>query len=286
MPELPEVETVRKGLTDCLDGFCINKVDVCRDRAIASSGGKLEFIEMLSGKTIGKWERRGKYLIASLHIKKKPKKSAPQGWLVVHLRMTGYFKFLDLDTAPCSHTRVRLWNKQGKELRFVDVRSFGQMWWIAPESSPKQIITGLSKLGPEPFSKEFNSVYLKKKFQGRKRSIKAALLDQSIVAGVGNIYADESLFMSGIVPAKACSKLTQEELKNLCINLVKVLKKSIGKGGTTFSDFRDLKGINGNYGGEAWVYRRGGKPCRKCGTLICKEKIAGRSTHWCTQCQI
>ena len=135
------------------------------------------------------------------------------------------------------------------------------------------------------FSTKFNSLYLKKCLKGKNRSIKSALLDQSLVAGIGNIYADESLFSAGILPHKPSGQLKQIEIDNLCINIVKVLKISIGKGGTTFSDFRDLEGGTGQYGGEAWVYRREGKKCRKCGSKIERQKLAGRSTHWCPSCQ-
>ncbi len=291
MPELPEVETVRRGLADRLDGFCIEGVEVFRERVIASNGGSKEFASQMQGLYIGNWQRRGKYLIASLHTKKELEikqaiyRNRNSGWWVIHLRMTGQFQWNKELTDPCPYTRVRFWNNEGEELRFVDIRSFGQMWWIPPQSSPEKAITALSKLGPEPFSKKFNSSYLQQKLKGKTRSIKSALLDQSLVAGTGNIYADESLFAAGILPHKSCGQLTEIELKRLCIKLVEVLKVSIGEGGTTFSDFRDLEGTNGNYGGQAWVYRRTNKPCRKCGATIKRQKICGRSTHWCPNCQ-
>jgi formamidopyrimidine-DNA glycosylase len=111
------------------------------------------------------------------------------------------------------------------------------------------------------------------------------LLDQSLVAGVGNIYADEALFAAGIRPATASGRLSPQQLDCLRRNLVEVLTISIGAGGTTFSDFRDLTGTNGNYGGVAWVYRRGGQPCRRCGTVLRRDRLGGRSSHWCPQCQ-
>ncbi len=148
-----------------------------------------------------------------------------------------------------------------------------------------EIVSGIKKLGPEPFSSNFNSLYLKEYLKKRTRSIKSSLLDQKTVAGVGNIYADETLFDAGINPKTKSKNLKNSELKKLCNSLVKILNISIGEGGTTFSDFRDLEGINGNYGGQAWVYRRSGKSCRKCGEKILREKICGRSTHWCPNCQ-
>lgn len=245
---------------------------------------------MLEGSVVGSWKRRGKYLIATLFRENpsREKNSKPllmHGWWGVHLRMTGYFEWHTSTKPPCSHTRVRFWNKEGEELRFVDIRSFGQMWWVPSDNKPENIIHGLRKLGPEPFSDCFNASYLNTKLQKTKRSIKASLLDQSVVAGAGNIYADETLFVSGIRPQTPSHMLKEDDLKRLCKSLIEVLSLSIGAGGTTFSDFRDLEGLNGNYGGQAWVYRRAGKPCRRCGTAIKKERLSGRSTHWCPKCQ-
>ncbi|ABX08295.1 DNA-formamidopyrimidine glycosylase [Prochlorococcus marinus] len=285
MPELPEVETVRKGLEKRLKNFYIDNVEVLSERSIASNGGSNVFIFNLKDLVFGRWSRRGKYLIASLCKESDLIEEIPSGTLVVHLRMTGYFEWHQNTKAPCTHTRVRFWNKKGSEIRFIDIRNFGQMWWIPPNKLPSEVINGLKNLGPEPFSKDFNPEYLKYCLKGRKRSIKSSLLDQSILAGVGNIYADESLFEAGITPIKASGDLNGCELKKLCKSLTRILKASIGKGGTTFSDFRDLEGLNGTYGGYAWVYRRNQKPCRKCGTLIEKTKVAGRSTHWCPNCQ-
>jgi formamidopyrimidine-DNA glycosylase len=199
--------------------------------------------------------------------------------------MTGQFLWLETSLAPCPHTRVRLWNAAGQELRFVDVRSFGQMWWIPPGCPAEQVMTGLKRLGPEPFSGDFTAAYLRRSLRGSTRPIKSALLDQSLVAGVGNIYADEALFAAGIRPASRSGGLSLQRLERLQRALVEVLETSIGAGGTTFSDFRDLRGTNGNYGGQAWVYRRGGEACRRCATTIRRDRLGGRSTHWCPRCQ-
>ena len=277
MPELPEVETVRRGLADRLAHFQIAQVEVCRSRAIASPGGPEQFIAGLTGSTVGDWTRRGKYLMAEL----QPDRSV---W-GVHLRMTGQFQWHATPAEPCPHTRVRFWNAAEQELRFVDVRSFGEMWWVPSGCPTEQVISGLSRLGPEPFSSVFTSAYLQQRLKGRSRPIKTALLDQGLVAGVGNIYADESLFRAGIMPFTPAGRLKVQQLETLREALVAVLQISIGAGGTTFSDFRDLEGVNGNYGGQAWVYRRAGHPCRCCGTNILREKLSGRSTHWCPTCQ-
>ena len=159
------------------------------------------------------------------------------------------------------------------------------MWYVPSTKSLSETVPGIKRLGPEPFSDDFNSYYLKQYLKNKNRSIKSSLLDQETVAGVGNIYADETLFDAGINPTTKSKNLKKIELNKLCKSLVKILKISIGEGGTTFSDFRDLEGINGNYGGQAWVYRRGGKKCKKCGGKILREKICGRSTHWCPHCQ-
>jgi formamidopyrimidine-DNA glycosylase len=281
LPELPEVETVRKGLEKLLNNFYIERIEVLKERSIASSGGSVNFISNIKNSYLGNWERRGKYLIGALHTKEKNSK----GFLVVHLRMTGQFKLIEKQILPCKHTRVRFFETEGKELRFIDVRNFGQMWYVPSSKSVPEIVSGVKRLGPEPFSADFNSRYLKEYLKNKTRSIKSALLDQETVAGVGNIYADETLFDAGINPKTKSRNLKSSELKRICNSLIKILNISIGEGGTTFSDFRDLEGSNGNYGGQALVYRRSGKSCKKCGEKILREKICGRSTHWCPNCQ-
>ena len=291
MPELPEVETVRRGLEQKLNNFIIKKVEVCRDSTVAFPKNKEEFTKGLLNSLIYKWDRRGKYLIAQLKEVQNEnaqflvENSKNNGFLVVHLRMTGYFKFIKNSSHPCKHTRIRFFDKNNNELRYIDVRSFGQMWWINKELSLNKIIKGLGSLGPEPFSKEFDANYLKRVISKRTKSIKAILLDQTIVAGIGNIYADESLYSAGISPFREAQTIKKNEIIKLKESIVTVLKKSIGSGGTTFSDFRDLEGENGNFGLQTNVYRRTGKECHKCGNLIERQKITGRSTHWCPKCQ-
>ena len=280
MPELPEVETVRRGLEQQTTGLEIAQVCVHRARAIAAPSFDPDgFSQGLTGRRVLHWQRRGKYLIAGLD----------QGHWGVHLRMTGQFLWLEAERSrqhpPCRHTRVQLWDPAGRELRFIDTRSFAQMWWVPPQQRVEQVISGLQKLGPEPFDRAFNAAYLLERLKRSQRPIKTALLDQGLVAGVGNIYADESLFAAGIRPQTPCSRLTRPQLERLRGAVVQVLEQSIGAGGTTFSDFRDLSGTNGNYGGMAWVYRRGGQPCRRCGSTIERASLGGRSSHWCPSCQ-
>ena len=198
MPELPEVETVRRGLEQKLNNFIVKDVEVCRDSTVAFPSNKKEFINGLQNSLLYKWNRRGKYLIAELkkieneNIKINEKKTYKRnGFLVVHLRMTGYFKFIKNSTHPCKHTRIRFFDKNNNELRYVDVRSFGQMWWINKDLSLNKIIKGLGSLGPEPFSNDFDENYLKKVISKRTKSIKAILLDQTIVAGLSLIHISE-----------------------------------------------------------------------------------------------
>lgn len=261
--------------------FVIHHVEVLLERSVAFPVGEGKaFATALTGCQLVSWHRRGKYLLSQLS-----RQGQPAGQLGVHLRMTGRFRWLDKGEYPvCPHTRVRLLG-DGKELRFVDTRSFGRMWWVPPGTATSQVITGLQRLGPEPFTPAFNGTYLEKRLQGSSRPIKTALLDQSVVAGVGNIYADECLFLAGIPPHAPSGSLSQGQLYRLCAQLVQVLARSIQQGGTSFRDFRDIQGVNGNYGQEAWVYGRSNAPCRRCGALIQRCVLSGRSSHWCPHCQ-
>ncbi|MGF1603076.1 MAG: DNA-formamidopyrimidine glycosylase [Thermosynechococcaceae cyanobacterium] len=279
MPELPEVEIVRRGLDKQTQGRELLSAIVLYPRTVAHPSVS-NFEEGLQNVCLSGWHRRGKYLLGQL-----TKQTQPAGWLGVHLRMTGQLLWLSQQADLHKHTRVRLLFSDHQELRFVDQRTFGQMWWVPPAVAPEQVISGLQALGPEPLSADFSLMYLQQQLHKRQRPIKSALLDQSIIAGLGNIYADEALFLSGILPTTPCLKLTGEQAQRLQVAIIEVLTTSIDAGGTTFSDFKDVLGINGNYGGVAWVYGRTGQPCRTCGTVLERIKLVGRSTHFCQQCQ-
>nr|WP_228034992.1 DNA-formamidopyrimidine glycosylase [Oculatella sp. LEGE 06141] len=282
---MPEVETVRRGLNQVTLNQTIQGGDVLLTRTIAHPVSAIAFLAGLKGSTILQWHRRGKYLLAQLT---KPDRADPlqsAGWLGVHLRMTGQLLWLQHNEPLQKHCRVRLFFPEQRELRFVDQRTFGQMWWVPPTCSPESIMLGLGRLGAEPLSSSFSVDYLKQKLCHRQRPIKNALLDQTVVAGVGNIYADEALFLSHIQPQALCATLTPEQIERLHAAIIQVLQSSIDARGTTFSDFRDVQGINGNYGDVAWVYNRKGQPCRICKTPIERLKLAGRSAHFCPQCQ-
>lgn len=293
MPELPEVETVKRGLNQLTLNREITGGDVLLHRTIANPFSSDEFLNGIQGSKIISWHRRGKYLLAQLGFINETDRenteeifsSSTNAWLGVHLRMTGQLLWLHPQETLHKHTRVRIFFGKEQELRFVDQRTFGQMWWVPPKVEIKNVITGLNKLAVDPFVPEFTVEYLADRLHKRRRSIKAALLDQSVVAGLGNIYADEALFKSRILPETLCLDLQHKQIEHLRTAIIEVLTASIEVGGTTFSNFLNVKGINGNYGGQALVYNRTGEPCRVCGTPIQRIRLAGRSTHFCLQCQ-
>jgi formamidopyrimidine-DNA glycosylase len=281
MPELPEVETVRRGLQEFTCDRSITAVEVLLPRTIAYPESPQDFVAGLAGVQISQWERRGKYLLATC----QSSGGKHRGWLGVHLRMTGQLLWLPEPQLVSSHTRVRLMFGQKRELRFVDQRTFGKMWWIGAGEDPNLVISGMGKLGPEPFGPEFSLAYFVDRLHRSRRQIKAALLDQMVVAGIGNIYADEALFMSGIRPTTVTVDLQESQIQALRSAVIEVLQCSIQAGGTTFSNYLNVQGTNGNYMGQAFVYGRQGQDCRKCGEAIVKIKAAGRGTHYCPSCQ-
>ena len=302
MPELPEVETICRGLNQLTLDREILGGDVLLNSSIARSISATDFLTKLKGKSIASWYRRGKYLLAELSqcrggapVPALPVPALPApalflpsnaGWLGVHLRMTGQLLWVNQSEPLPKHARVRLFLEGNQELRFVDQRTFGQMWYVPSQTEVSSTVTGLKLLGPEPFSDEFTTEYFAQKLHRRARPIKTALLDQSLVAGLGNIYADETLFLSGVMPTTLCADLTEVQIDRIHTAIIQVLQQAIASGGTTFSNFLNVQGVNGNYGGVAWVYNRAGQPCRTCSTPIQKIKLAGRSTHYCPVCQI
>jgi formamidopyrimidine-DNA glycosylase len=281
VPELPEVETVRRGLNRVTLDYPIQGGSVLLPRSVAYPDSVEAFLAGVTGQSIQAWHRRGKYLLGQL----LQPSGDPGGVLGVHLRMTGQLLWLDPGMPVQSHCRVRLWLQGNHELRFVDQRTFGRVWWVPPRLPVESVMTGLQALGPEPFGADFSPDYLRQQFKHRQRPIKNALLDQSLVAGIGNIYADEALFLSRMRPTTPCARIGPTRSKRLYDAIVQVLTHSIESGGTTFSDYRDIYGVNGNYGGVAWVYDREGQPCRVCSRPIQRLKLAGRSAHFCPSCQ-
>ncbi|WPF87603.1 DNA-formamidopyrimidine glycosylase [Cyanobacterium aponinum AL20118] len=275
MPELPEVETVCRGLNYVTSGLVIMGADVLLSRSVAFPDSDSTFVQEVKSQKILQWHRRGKYLLAQLS----------EGYLGVHLRMTGQLLWVKQDSPLQKHTRVRFFFADNQELRFVDTRTFGKVWLVNQDVAPDSIITGLQKLGYEPFDPQFSVTYFQDKLKRCRRPIKTVLLDQGIVAGIGNIYADEALFVSNIHPQTLACDLSSSQIERLHSAILEVLETAIASGGTTFSDFLHITGVNGNYGGKAWVYGRKGQPCRICSNIIEKIKLGGRSSHFCPQCQ-
>jgi len=282
LPELPEVETVRRGLNNLTLNQKIQGGEVLLPRTLAYPPEIEEFWQGMKGIAIAEWQRRGKYLYARLE---DPDSGMSAGWLGVHLRMTGQLLWVTQDVPLQKHTRIRWFLEGDRELRFVDTRTFGKVWYCPPKMELESVITGLQKLGPEPFSEDFSVKYFTQQLHNRRRLIKTLLLDQAVVAGIGNIYADEALFKSGILPDTLAGNLKPKQIKKLHQAIVDVLQTSIDKGGTTFSDFLSLLGVSGNYGDAALVYGRKDLPCKTCGTPIEKIKLGGRSSHYCPDCQ-
>jgi formamidopyrimidine-DNA glycosylase len=274
MPELPEVETVRRGLLASLPGKQITAVKVLRPASVGAPD-PLRFAKLLVGHTFNDITRRGKYIL--FHFD-------GGATMVAHLRMSGRLLISGHDKARAEHVRVRIVLNGGEELIFEDMRVFGRLWFV-PKSQPvEKIVTGLATLGVEPLEK-LDSAYLLAAFAKRTQAIKTVLLDQTIIAGIGNIYADEALHLAHIHPRKPAKDLTLPELKVLSKQIIEVLAQAIEMRGSSLRNYTDASGVNGNYQNRAWVYGREGQPCHNCGTEIERIKLAGRSSHFCPNCQ-
>lgn len=237
----------------------------------------------LEGKFFLGVHRTGKHIVCELSGTYRTGKVAggkgvPEAQWIVHLGMTGRLLVTTPDAPVAAHTHARLRLKSGRELRFVDPRRFGRL-----EFRELHKTEGFAGAGAEPLSigtDEFAAL-----FRGRRLAIKAALLNQSLLTGVGNIYADEALFRAGIRPRKGAGRLTRTELERLRTALVEVLEHAIRLGGSSVSDYVDAEGVRGFFQLEHCVYQRTGEPCRRCGTPIRRVVVAGRSTHYCPVCQ-
>lgn len=277
MPELPEVETLRRDLLRHLPGEKVRQVQVLRPDSVGYPDDPEAFKSGMAGQVFtDRMLRRGKYLVLDLES------GAALG---VHLRMSGRLLWREAGEPDESHLRVRFELEGGHELRFEDLRVFGRLWLVPPGTPAHQVIRGLVPLGPEPFEAVFGGGYLLEQFRGRSQAVKSALLDQRLVAGVGNIYADEALFSSGIHPATSVGNLDAAALERLARSVIDVLQEGIAHRGTTLRNYTDAQGVNGNYAGTARVYGRRGEPCRVCQVPIERIRLGGRSTHFCPKCQ-
>lgn len=270
MPELPEVETTRRGIGPRLSG---NRVaDVIVRNARLRWPVPPDLPQLLAGQRLLEIQRRAKYLLFRFE----------RGTLIVHLGMSGSLRVLTEAFPAEKHEHIDLLFEQGLRLRYRDPRRFGAFVWTEdpPEQHPL-----ISKLGPEPLSDRFTPNYLAHALAGRQAAIKLAIMDQHLVVGVGNIYACEALFQAGIAPQRAAGSLTHGETTRLVDSIRTVLEASIRAGGSTLRDYVDSDGKAGYFTLDCAVYGRGSQPCRLCGNPIQIARLGQRSTFWCMQCQ-
>jgi len=273
MPELPEVETVARGLREVLPGR----------RVLSVRLGKTDFIDDpavleqdLPGGTFARIRRLGKYLLLDLEPRSSP---AEESSLLIHLGMTGKISVCPPETPVDLHTHVFLALDDGRELRYNDVRRFGRMALLA-NGAHERVLGGL---GVEPL--EVSEAEFRTRIQARKSRIKAVLLNQSVLRGIGNIYADESLWRAKIHPEKIGARLKDDELRRLHRAVQHILREAIRLRGSSISDYVDLDGGRGEFQQKHRAYQHDGKKCYRCGTIIRRIIVAGRSTHFCPQCQ-
>ena len=272
MPELPEVDQVRKTLAPHVVGKKIKNVEIRLPRLIQYPSAE-EFAAKLSGKTIQSIERRGKYL--RLDVGKDV-------YILVHLRMTGALLAVAKKAPEPDYAKIRFELTGPEDLWFTDIRTFGTLYLIDHDD---KIIEGYATLGPEPIGTALTADYLEKACKKKTGAIKAVILDQKIVAGLGNIYADEALFAAGILPARQANKLTKEEYENLVKAMKKVIAQGLKNHGTTFRNYQDAEGHKGDNVRYLMVYSRKGEPCKVCGTKLEQIKVAGRGSVYCPHCQ-
>jgi len=270
MPELPEVETTRRGIEPHICGQKIQRLIVRQPRLRWPVPEQLA--RRIKHALITQLSRRGKYLLISTDT----------GTLIIHLGMSGSLCVVKGNAHPGLHDHIDLLLENGARLRFRDPRRFGAWLWTdkPPETHPL-----LYRLGPEPLSNAFNADYFHSLSRGRKLAIKSLLMDSHAVAGVGNIYANEALFLAGIHPARAAGRISQRRYDQLVSALKRLLSAAIRQGGTTLRDFTSGEGKPGYFRQSLNVYAQQGKPCPICTTPIRETRTAQRSTFYCPHCQ-
>jgi formamidopyrimidine-DNA glycosylase len=270
MPELPEVETTRRGIEPHLCGQRITRVIVRQPRLRWPVPDNLA--ELLEGCEITAVQRRAKYLLVPF----------AHGQLIMHLGMSGSLRIVEAGAAVRKHDHLDIELSSGQALRFTDPRRFGAVLW-QPQGA--EIHPLLIRLGPEPLTAEFDGAYLFRRSRGRAAPVKTFLMDNHIVVGVGNIYANEALFAAGIRPDRAAGRIAATRYDLLAQQVKLVLARSITQGGTTLRDFVGGDGNPGYFRQQLQVYGRGGEPCRVCGTALDEIRLGQRSTVYCRHCQ-
>ena len=270
MPELPEVETVCRGLIPVIVGCTIKATTVrCGNLRWPVTFG---FDQKVVGSVIQAVTRRAKYILITLN----------SGTIIIHLGMSGHLVIVARTRVPEKHDHVDMILSNNTILRFNDSRRFGAVLWT---DQPIDQHPRLQQLGPEPLSKQFNLIWLKRQIIRRSCPIKHLITNNSVVVGVGNIYASEALFRAGILPMTPCNLLSHSQLQSLIKTIVIVLKEAIEQGGTTLKDFVNSKGLPGYFAQSLWVYGREKQKCFACCHLIERIKMQGRSTYFCPVCQ-
>jgi formamidopyrimidine-DNA glycosylase len=281
MPELPEVETIARGLNQRVAGDVVESVWLGEKPEPLKSPAK-DIAAVLERARIQRVRRVGKHIVFDLE---RPSQNGRKSWAtrgqwIVHLGMTGRLLIASPGTEMAKHTHAVLKLGSGRELRFVDPRRFGRLAVVRMESKGKP---GFTAPGDEPLDSQIERFLTL--FRGRKTPIKSALLNQKLLSGVGNIYADESLFRAGIRPRRRAASLSRAELRRLHGALQEILREAIKLGGSSVSDYVDAEGREGFFQLQHRVYGREGEPCLVCGTPIKRVIIAGRSSHYCPRCQ-
>lgn len=270
MPELPEVEVTRQGVEPHLHGELVTGLTV--------RNSKLRWpvpsvAQNIVGQTITSVKRRAKYLLLETQA----------GTTIIHLGMSGSLRIVTDDIPPAKHDHIDLSLANGKVLRLNDPRRFGA--WLWSEQPEIALHPLFCKLGPEPLLDDFTPSYLHQKLSGKRKAIKLCLMDNAIVVGVGNIYANESLFAAGIHPQTAANSIGIEQLTRLVTEIKQILLRAIKQGGTTLNDFTNADGKPGYFAQKLMVYGRGGENCYQCGNLLTEIKLGQRATVFCSHCQ-
>lgn len=273
MPELPEVETIKKTLNKLVVNKTISEVNIYWPNIIKKPDDSEEFKHMLIGQTIKEVHRKGKFLLFELD----------DYMLISHLRMEGKYSVHSKEEPLKKHTHIVFSFTDNEELRYNDVRKFGTMHVVT--KGEENLQKPLQQLGPDPFDEQFTFEYFYNKLSKTSRVIKVVLLDQTVVAGLGNIYVDETLFKAGVHPLKRANELSKREIEAIQAQAIATLTEAVAQGGTTIRSYVNGQGEMGMFQQELFVYGQENQPCKHCGQPIIKLKIGGRGTHICSTCQ-
>ncbi len=269
MPELPEVETTRRGVEPYSHGQTVVELKVRESRLRWPVPADLR--QRLAGQVVRSVQRRGKYLLFNTDA----------GALLVHLGMSGSLRVVAPDTVPARHDHIDICFSSGAVLRYNDPRRFGCMLW-AEQNETHPLLAGL---GPEPLSDDFDGDYFYRQSRGRRVAVKSFIMDAKVVVGVGNIYANEALFLAGIRPLRGAGRVSRARYQRLAETIKQVLTSAIEQGGTTLRDFVGGDGKPGYFAQQLFVYGRGGQPCKHCGEILRESRLSQRNTVYCVACQ-